>query len=80
VVLFGTPGVIPSVDNAAVATMLKTAGISSIQITFDASRTADAHAMPPGGFRLAIVNCWNLEVGHQVRSELRRLFSGGRSS
>jgi hypothetical protein len=80
VVLFGAPGLIPRIDGAAVAALGETAGVSSIQITFDESRPADAHAMPPGGFRLAIVNCWNLEVGRHVRSELRGLFSGGRSS
>ena len=32
--------------------------------------------MPPGGFRLAIVNCWDLGAGNQAATrELRRLFS-----
>jgi hypothetical protein len=30
--------------------------------------------MPPGGFRLAIINCWDLAAGQEVREELRRLF------
>jgi hypothetical protein len=75
VVLFGAPGIAPPIDRAAVATLQSTAGISSIQLTFDDSRPAEAHAMPPGGFRLAIVNCWDLEIGSRTRSELRRLFS-----
>jgi hypothetical protein len=29
--------------------------------------------MPPGGFRLAIVNCWELGAGRAVRDELSRL-------
>jgi hypothetical protein len=29
--------------------------------------------MPPGGFRLAIVNCWDLAVGLLVRERLARL-------
>ena len=32
------------------------------------------HAMPPGGFRLAVVNCWDLEAGRRVRAELAALF------
>lgn len=74
VVLFGAPGVAPRIERAAVAALLSPAGVSSIQITFDDSQPADTHAMPPGGFRLAIVNCWDLESGNHVRSELRRLF------
>jgi len=30
--------------------------------------------MPPGGFRLAIVNCWDLAVGVLVRERLTRMF------
>src|SRR5262249_23411528 len=47
---------------------------SSIQITFDPATPPEQHAMPPGGFRLAIVNCWNLTAGRKARSDLRRLF------
>jgi hypothetical protein len=75
VVLFGAPGVALGIDRAAVAAMLNTPQVSSIQITFDESQPAAAHAMPPGGFRLAIINCWDLGAGNQVRSQLRRLFS-----
>jgi hypothetical protein len=80
VILFGAPGFLPRVDRTAVAALRTTAGVSSIQITFNELQPADAHAMPPGGFRLAIVNCWTLEAGRRVRSELRALFSGDRSS
>ena len=31
---------------------------------------ADAHAAPPGGIRLAIVNCWDLEAGREARAIL----------
>ncbi|MBI1245123.1 MAG: hypothetical protein GC202_08965 [Alphaproteobacteria bacterium] len=48
--------------------------IASIQITFDPRRTPATHAMPPGGFRLAIVNCWNLAAGRRVRRELAQAF------
>ena len=49
-------------------------GISSIQITFHESRDPDLHAMPPGGFRLAIVNCHDLGAGRAVRETLRQAF------
>jgi len=75
VVLFGAHGVQSRVDRAAVAALLSIGDASSIQITFDESRPAAAHAMPPGGFRLAIVNCWDLSVGRKVRSTIRQLFS-----
>jgi len=78
VVLFGAAGVAPRIDRTAVRALLSTAGVSSIQITFDESQPAAAHAMPPGGFRLAIVNCWDLEVGTQIRSQLGSLFAEGR--
>jgi hypothetical protein len=74
VVLFGPAEVIPRVDPTIVGEWLKTDGVSSIQVTFDPSRPATAHAMPPGGFRCAIVNCWDLEVGIRARAELRRHF------
>jgi hypothetical protein len=30
--------------------------------------------MPPGGFRLAIVNCHDIEAGRQARDALRSAF------
>ena len=76
VVLFGAPGVAPAHRPCGRRGAAEHApSVSSIQITFDESQPAAAHAMPPGGFRLAIVNCWDLGAGNQVRSQLRRLFS-----
>lgn len=49
-------------------------GVSSVQITFDPRKPPRAHAMPPGGFRLAIVNAWNLAAGRKARARLKRLF------
>ena len=46
-------------------------GISSIQITFHEDRDPTHHPMPPGGFRLAIVNCHDLGAGRAVRAHLR---------
>jgi hypothetical protein len=31
--------------------------------------------MPPGGFRLAVVNCWDLSVGLRAREDLKNHFS-----
>ncbi len=50
-------------------------GISSLQITFDPKRPPGQHAMPPGGFRLAIVNGWNLAAGRAARRALAAAFS-----
>jgi hypothetical protein len=71
VVLFGAPGAKPAIDRERVASLRTTAGVSSIQITFDAARPIGRHAMPPGGFRLAIVNCWDPEIGRGVRAALQ---------
>jgi hypothetical protein len=48
--------------------------VSSVQITFHPDRAAAAHPMPPGGFRLAIVNCTNLEAGRAARAALAGYF------
>jgi hypothetical protein len=50
--------------------------VSSVQITFHEDKPADQHAMPPGGFRLAIVNCFDLAVGRTAREKLRAYFLG----
>ncbi len=49
-------------------------GISSLQITFHEDMAPDRHAMPPGGFRVAIVNCWDHAAGKAAREQLRRYF------
>jgi hypothetical protein len=77
VVLFGAHGVPWRIDRARIAELKRTPGVSSIQITFEEDVPAEHHAMPPGGFRLAIVNCWDLEAGRAVRARLRELFSAG---
>ncbi len=51
-------------------------GVSSVQITFHEDREAERHAMPPGGFRLAVVNAWSLQSGRAGRDLLRRHFLG----
>lgn len=57
-----------------IAELTQVPGISSIQIPFHEDWEPDAHAMPPGGFRVAIVNCHDLDAGRTVRERLRREF------
>jgi hypothetical protein len=49
-------------------------GISSLQITFHENLPPGRHAMPPGGFRVAIINCWNRAAGDAAREMLRTHF------
>lgn len=74
VVLFGRHGQRYWIDPEVVEALRARPGVSSIQITYDLRRPPAQHAMPPGGFRLAIVNCWRLSVGLAVRDVLRRSF------
>jgi hypothetical protein len=73
VALFAPHGRRYTIEPPDVEALRSLDGISSIQITFDESIPLDQHAMPPGGFRVAIVNCWDLHAGLLVRSALRRL-------
>ena len=54
--------------------------VASVQITFHEDRPPRAHAMPPGGFRLAIVNCWELEAGIAARQRLTLAFHAGQTA
>jgi len=51
-------------------------GISSLQITFHEDRAPERHPMPPGGFRLAIVNATDLEAGQRARLALAACYPG----
>jgi hypothetical protein len=51
-------------------------GVSSVQITFHEDKDPAHHAMPPGGFRLAIVNCHSLPAGQAARARLRQVLLG----
>jgi len=77
VVLFGAHETSWRIDRTLVSKLRHLPGISSIQITFEDDVPMAQHAMPPGGFRLAIVNCWDLEAGREVRRRLQALFSAG---
>lgn len=55
-----------------VATMT---GVSSVQITFHEDREPAVHSMPPGGFRVALVNAWTLAAGETARAALATWFA-----
>ncbi len=61
-------------SRALVDDVLHMPGVSSVQITFHEDRDPEWHAMPPGGFRLAIVNCFDPAVGRAAREKLRAFF------
>jgi hypothetical protein len=48
--------------------------VTSVQITFHEDRAPERHAMPPGGFRLAIVNGFDLRAAMAARERLREYF------
>lgn len=75
VVLFGAHGLrYTHPEKALVSELLKHPAISSVQITFHEGRAPTAHSMPPGGFRLAIVNGWDLEACRAARAKLALSF------
>jgi len=60
---------------AVVETVRRMDGVSSVQITFHQDRAPERHSMPPGGFRLAIVNGFDLGAALAARERLRAHFS-----
>ena len=74
-VLFGPHGPRYSHPPPALAAEVRhMPGVSSVQITFHEDKDPERHAMPPGGFRLAVVNAWNLQAGLAGREILRTHF------
>jgi len=58
------------------ATVEAMPGVSSVQITFHEGRAAELHAMPPGGFRVAVINAFDRGEGEAAREVLRGYFLG----
>jgi len=79
VVLFGPHGHYRHPPPALINEIKRLGGISSVQITFHEDRAPERHAMPPGGFRLAIVNGYDLNRALAARERLKKHFLGGRS-
>ena len=75
VVLFGPKGGTYRHPPPALAEEAKhMRGVSSVQITFREDWAAERHAMPPGGFRLAIVNGFDLDRARAARDLLNGHF------
>jgi hypothetical protein len=79
VVLFGPHG--PAYRRPAPALeaeLRANPAVSSVQFTFFEDKRPELHAMPPGGFRLAVVNCWDLAAGRAARQRLVEHFRARR--
>jgi hypothetical protein len=77
VVLFGPAGRrYHHPPSALVEKIRRIPGVTSVQITFHEDRAPEQHAMPPGGFRLAIVNGFDLRAALDARERLRTHFLG----
>jgi hypothetical protein len=75
VVLFGPHGLqYWHPDPELITELLKEPSLTSVQITFHEDKPPKAHSMPPGGFRLAIINGWDLEAGRAARERLALRF------
>jgi len=75
VVLFGAHGLQYAHPPAELLAEIRaTPGISSVQITFHEDRPPSWHSMPPGGFRLAIVNSQDLALARSMREKLALSF------
>jgi len=75
VVLFGPNGRrYRHPPRALVDEVRRTPGVTSVQITFHEDRAPEQHAMPPGGFRLAIVNGFDLGKALAASERLREYF------
>jgi hypothetical protein len=71
VVLFGPHG--PAYHHPpqqAIDSARRIEGVSSVQISFHQDRDPAQHSMPPGGFRLAIINATDLSAGRRARDLL----------
>jgi hypothetical protein len=56
----------------AIDEALRMPSVSSVQITFHEVLDPEGHSMPPGGFRLAVINGWDLQAGMAARERLGR--------
>ena len=75
VVLFGAHGIhYRHPDQRVVDEIVADPEVSSVQITFHEDKDPELHSMPPGGFRLAIINGFNLEKQLRFREKLALSF------
>jgi hypothetical protein len=59
---------------ALVEAIKRMSGVTSVQITFREDSAPERHSMPPGGFRLAIVNGFDLAAAMAARERLKAHF------
>jgi hypothetical protein len=52
-------------------------GVKSLQVTFHEAKPPEDHAMPPGGFRLAVINATTLEGARNARRRLAQAWDAG---
>lgn len=64
----------PALLQAEVRAMPK---VNSLQITFHETKPPQDHAMPPGGFRLAVINATALEAARMARRRIATAFDPG---
>jgi hypothetical protein len=57
-----------------VQALLRRSDVSSVQLPFHEGQLAEQHSMPPGGFRLAVINGFDLEQCLAAREQLAELF------
>lgn len=75
--LFASHGKVPPQPPQDLQTEIRNMrGVSSLQITYYESKAGEAHPMPPGGFRLALVNCTDFNAGLDARGKLAAAFDG----
>jgi hypothetical protein len=75
VVLFGPHGAAYRHPPASVVEQARAIdGVSSVQISFHEDRDPTHHSMPPGSFRLAIINATTLGAGRAGRDILRAVW------
>jgi hypothetical protein len=75
--LFLNHGRVPPHPSAALQTQIRAMdNISSLQITYYEDRSNTAHPMPPGGFRLGLINCFDYDAGLKARALLAKGFEG----
>ena len=73
--LFASHGQVPRHPSPEVQSRIRSLPhVKSLQITFHEAKHAADHPMPPGGFRLGIVNATDLAAGLAARRELAKAF------
>lgn len=74
VVLFGPSRPYKHPPRALIDEITRMQGVTSVQVTFHEDWAPERHPMPPGGFRLAIVNGFDLACGQAARARLAEYF------